>query len=58
MRWSNPTEIVTGGRVARLDHVGDDGGRVDAARQECAERHIADQAKPHRFGERASSSSR
>ena len=37
--------------AARIGHRGDDGGRVDAAREERAERHVADETQPHRFGD-------
>ena len=49
---SRPT-IVTGGRGARLDHVGDDRGRVDAAGEERAERHVADQPQRDGLAQRA-----
>ena len=39
------------GSVARLGHVGDDRRRIDAARQECAEWHFADEPHADRLGQ-------
>ena len=38
--------------VARLRHVGDNGGRIDAAGEEGAERHFADEPHPDRLGQK------
>jgi hypothetical protein len=38
-------------RIARLRHVGDDRRRIDAAREERAQGHLADEAHPDRFGQ-------
>ena len=47
---SNPIENVFTGRDEASRHQPDDDARVDAAREEGAERHVADHVRAHRIG--------